>query len=69
MSTAGPSPDYLFANLTVAGQLSVVAPDAVVHGEVVDSVVWSGCEVGQDERLVKSVRARNDITVQIPIAH
>ena len=61
--------DYLFANLTVAGQRSVVAPDAVVHGEVVDSVVWSGCEVGQDERLVRSIRARNDITVEIPIAH
>ena len=44
--------DYLFANLTVAGQRAVVAPDAVVRGEVVDSVVWSGCEVGPAERLV-----------------
>jgi len=60
--------DYLFANLTVAGRRSVIAPDAVVHGEVVDSVVWSGCEVGPTERLVRSVRARNDLTVEIPIA-
>jgi MurNAc alpha-1-phosphate uridylyltransferase len=60
--------DYLFANLTVAGQRAVVAPDAVIRGEVVDSVVWSGCEVGPDERLIRSVRARNDITVEIPVA-
>ena len=60
--------DYLFANLTVAGQRSVIAPDAVVRGEVIDSVVWSGCEVGPAERLVRSVRARNDLTVEIPIA-
>jgi MurNAc alpha-1-phosphate uridylyltransferase len=59
--------DYLFANLTVAGRRSVVAPDAVVRGEVVDSVVWSGCEVGATERLVRSVRARNDVTVEIPL--
>jgi len=59
--------DYLFANLTVAGQRSVVAPDAVVRGEVVDSVVWSGCEVGPTERLVRSVRARNDVTVEVPV--
>lgn len=59
--------DYLFANLTVAGRRSVIAPDAVIHGEVVDSVVWSGCEVGPAERLVRSVRARNDITVEIPL--
>jgi MurNAc alpha-1-phosphate uridylyltransferase len=58
--------DYLFANLTVAGQRAVVAPDAVVRGEVIDSVVWSGCEVGPGERLVRSVRARNDVTVEIP---
>ncbi len=59
--------DYLFANLTVTGQRAVVAPDAVVHGEVVDSVVWSGCEVGPTERLVRSVRARDDLTVEIPV--
>lgn len=60
--------DYLFANLTVAGRRSVVAPDAVVRGEVIDSVVWSGCEVGPTERLVRAVRARNDLTVEIPVA-
>ncbi len=59
--------DYLFANLTVAGQRAVVAPDAVVRGEVIDSVVWSGCEVGPTERLVRSVRARNDLTVEVPV--
>ena len=59
--------DYLFANLTVAGRRAVVAPDAVIEGEVVDSVVWSGCEVGPAERLVRSVRARNDLTVEIPV--
>ena len=60
--------DYLLANLAIAGQRSVVAPDAVVRGEVIDSVVWSGCEVGPDERLIRSVRARNDLTVEIPVA-
>ena len=59
--------DYLLANLAIAGQRAVVAPDAVVRGEVIDSVVWSGCEVGPDERLVRSIRARNDLTVEIPI--
>ena len=59
--------DYLFANLTVVGQRAVVAPDAVIRGEVIDSVVWSGCEVGPDERLIRSVRARNDLTVEIPV--
>lgn len=59
--------DYLFANLTLAGQRAVVAPDAVIRGEVIDSVVWSGCEVGPTERLVRSVRARNDLTVEIPV--
>jgi len=59
--------DYLLANLAIAGQRAVVSPDAVIHGEVIDSVVWSGCEVGPDERLIRSVRARNDLTVEIPI--
>ena len=40
---------------------------AFIRGEVVDSVVWSGCEVGPAERLVRSVRARNDLTVEIPL--
>jgi len=61
----GTMADYLAANLTVAGRRDVVAPDATVRGEVVDSVVWAGCTVDADERLVRSIRARDDLTIHV----
>lgn len=57
--------DYLRANLLASGGGSVVAADAVVLGEVRRSVVWPGCTVGRDERLVDAIRARDDVTVQV----
>lgn len=61
----GTMADYLAANLTVAGRRDVVAADATVRGEVVDSVVWAGCTVRSGERLVRSIRARDDLTVHV----
>jgi N-acetyl-alpha-D-muramate 1-phosphate uridylyltransferase len=49
--------DYLLANLAASGGESVVAPTAVVEGEVERSVVWPGSRVERGERLVESIRA------------
>ena len=54
--------DYILANLTANGGQSVVAPDAVVEGEVLRSVVWPASAVRAGERLVDGVRA-GDLTV------
>ena len=54
--------DYLRANLLANDGESVIAPDAVVEGEVVRSVVWPRSVVARGERLVDSVRA-GELTV------
>lgn len=54
--------DYLRANLLANGGESVVAPDAVVEGELVRSVVWPRSVVRRGERLVDAVRA-GELTV------
>lgn len=53
----GTPAEYLAANLAASGGGSVVAPDAVVEGEVVRSVVWPGGFVAAGERLVDAIRA------------
>lgn len=47
--------DYLRANLLAAGGSSI-ASDAVVDGQVVDSVVWPGARVRSNERLWRAIR-------------
>jgi MurNAc alpha-1-phosphate uridylyltransferase len=42
---------------------SVIGAGAVVRGEVVDSVVWSGQSVGSGETLLRSIRAGTSVTV------
>ncbi len=58
--------DYLRANLLASGGESVVAPDAVVEGEVVRSVVWPHSAVHRGERLVECIRVGEDLTVPAP---
>lgn len=53
----GTPADYLRANMAASGGAPVVEPGAVVEGELVRSVVWSGERVGPDERLVDAIRA------------
>lgn len=59
----GTPADYLAANLHASGGVSVVAPDAVVDGVVVRSVVWPGSRVDAGEHLVDVIRA-DGLTVQ-----
>jgi len=74
---------YLDANLHAAGGGSLVAPDAVVTGEldravigagahvygaVSRGVVWPGGFVGAGERLVDGIRAGRDLTVDASYA-
>ena len=59
----GTPQDYLAANLAASGGASVVAPDAVVEGTVVRSVVWPGAHVAAGERLVECIRAADGVTV------
>jgi NDP-sugar pyrophosphorylase family protein len=59
----GTPADYLAANLAASGGRSVVGPGAVVHGELVRSVVWPGGVVRAGERLVDSIRVGADLTV------
>lgn len=61
----GTPADYLEANLRASGGESVVAPGAVVDGEVVRSVVWAGSEVRRGERLVDAVRFAGSRTVLV----
>ncbi len=53
----GTPADYLRANMAASGGVSVVEPGAVVLGDLVRSVLWSGERVGPHERLVDAVRA------------
>jgi NDP-sugar pyrophosphorylase family protein len=59
----GTPADYLRANMLASGGAAVLEPGAVVHGEVVRSVVWAGERVGPGERLVDAVRAAG-VTLQ-----
>ena len=52
----GTPADYLRANMLASGGRPVVEPGAVVAGELVRSVVWSGETVAAGERLVDAVR-------------
>jgi CTP:molybdopterin cytidylyltransferase MocA len=61
----GTPADYLAANLAASGGRSVIAPDAVVEGEVVDSVVWPQARVEPGERLVRAIRAPGALTVTV----
>jgi MurNAc alpha-1-phosphate uridylyltransferase len=62
VETAGPvldcgtPADYLRANMLASGGRPVVEPGAVVAGELVRSVVWSGETVAPGERLVDAIR-------------
>lgn len=60
----GTPADYLAANLLANGGESVIGEGAAVEGAVIDSVVWDGCRVGQDERLVRCIRGDSGVTVQ-----
>ena len=60
----GTPADYLAANLAASGGESVIGAGAVVEGELVRSVVWSGARVRPGERLVDAIRATDEITVQ-----
>jgi NDP-sugar pyrophosphorylase family protein len=55
--------EYLAANLAASGGSSVIGPGAIVHGEVLRSVVWPGGIVRAAERLVDSIRVGADLTV------
>lgn len=59
----GTAPDYLDANMAASGGRSVVGPGAVVEGQLVRSVVWSGAVVRAGERLVECIRAGEHLTV------
>jgi NDP-sugar pyrophosphorylase family protein len=61
----GTPADYLAANLAATGGESVLAPGAVVDGEVVRSVVWAGSEVRPGERLVDAIRYAGTRTVLV----
>jgi MurNAc alpha-1-phosphate uridylyltransferase len=54
---------YLRANLTANGGASVVAEGAVVEGELVRSVVWSGARVRPGEVVVDGIRYERERTV------
>ena len=57
---------YLRANMLASGGRPVVEPGAVVEGELVRSVVWSGERVAPGERLVDAIRGAG-VTLQ-PLA-
>jgi N-acetyl-alpha-D-muramate 1-phosphate uridylyltransferase len=59
--------DYLRANMLASGGRPVVEPGAVVAGELVRSVVWSGETVAAGERLVDAIRGAG-VTLQ-PLAN
>jgi MurNAc alpha-1-phosphate uridylyltransferase len=63
----GTPTDYLRANMLTSGGRPVVEAGAVVHGELVRSVVWSGETVTPGERLVDAVRGAG-VTLQ-PLAN
>jgi NDP-sugar pyrophosphorylase family protein len=64
----GTPQDYLAANLTASGGVSVVGAGAVVDGRLTRSVVWPGAKVAAGEHLVDVVRAGTDVTVDAAAA-
>jgi N-acetyl-alpha-D-muramate 1-phosphate uridylyltransferase len=57
--------DYLAANLVASGGASVVGHGAVVHGELLRSVVWPGATVFEGESLVEAIRIDERFTVLV----
>ena len=55
---------YLAANMHASGGANVVGEGAVVHGELVRSVVWPGGVVHPGELLVDAVRVGAEITAR-----
>jgi N-acetyl-alpha-D-muramate 1-phosphate uridylyltransferase len=53
----GTHEDYLEANLMASEGRNVVAPDAVVEGDITQCVVWSGAKVASGETLERVIRA------------
>ena len=60
----GTPADYLAANMAASGGASVIAPGAVVEGDLLRSVVWPGGVVAEGEHLVDAVRVWDWLTVQ-----
>ena len=56
--------EYLRANLSANGGVSVVGAGCVVKGELRRSVVWDGCTVEPGECLTDTVRASASLTVR-----
>jgi MurNAc alpha-1-phosphate uridylyltransferase len=56
---------YLAANLAWSGGDSVIGEGAEVEGRVSRSVVWPGCAVAPDERLVQAIRYAAGRTVLV----
>lgn len=61
----GTPAEYLRANLLASGGAPVVAPEAVVEGEVVRSVVWDTGQVSPGEHLVDAIRMGFRLTVLV----
>jgi NDP-sugar pyrophosphorylase family protein len=57
--------DYLEANLAWSGGESVVGAGARVEGTVEQCVLWPGVRVEPHEHLVRSIRARDNVTVVV----
>jgi hypothetical protein len=57
--------DYLEANLACSGGRSVIGPGALVSGEVDQCVLWPGVTVLPHERLVRAIRATDNVTVLV----
>ncbi len=59
--------DYLRANLSASGGLSVIGEGARVstRAHIERSVVWPGARVGRGERLVDAIRATYGVTVLV----
>lgn len=56
--------DYLAANLSASGGVSVVGEGATVSGALVRSVVWPGAVVRAGETLVDAIRVGERLTVE-----
>lgn len=56
--------EYLRANLSANGGISVIGAGCVVKGEIRRSVIWDGCTVEPGECLIDAVRATAGLTVR-----
>ena len=57
--------DMRVAVISGAARRSVVGPGATVAGTVDQVVVWDGARVRPGERLVRAIRADDDVTVLV----